>query len=78
MVRGQHHHVSARYLHHTPSPLLEDHRTLDNGAIVKRLIGLAMAHPVSVQEALSANQDAAELPGQLSMPALSEPVRISP
>ncbi len=51
MIGGQHHFVSAQYLasyaHH--AAFLEDHRGLDNGAMTKRTIGLAMAHPVSRQ-----------------------------
>lgn len=49
MVRGQHHHVSARYLHQYAehAAWLEDHRELDNGAVAKRITSLAMAHPVS-------------------------------
>lgn len=49
MVDGQHHHVSPRYLYQyaAHAAWLEDHRRLDNGALAKRAIGLAMAHPVS-------------------------------
>jgi len=49
MVRGQHHHVSPKYLHQYAehAAWLEDHRMLDNGATTKRVIGLALAHPVS-------------------------------
>lgn len=49
MVDGQHHHVSPRYLYQYASHAawLEDHRRLDNGALAKRALGLAMAHPVS-------------------------------
>ncbi len=49
MVRGQHHHVSARYLHAYAdhAAWLEDHRRLSNGALANRVAGLAMAHPVS-------------------------------
>lgn len=49
MVEGQHHHVSARYLHQyaAHAAWLEDHRRLDNGAMAGRVLGLAMAHPVS-------------------------------
>ncbi len=51
MVRGQHHHVSARYLHAYAehAAWLEDHRMLDNGAMTNRIVGLAMGHPVSRQ-----------------------------
>jgi len=51
MVRGQHHHVSARYLHAYAdhAAWLEDHRRLSNGALANRVAGLAMAHPVSRQ-----------------------------
>lgn len=49
MVRGQHHHVSARYLHQYAHEAAwkEDHRRLDNGALASRALGLALAHPVS-------------------------------
>jgi transposase-like protein len=49
MIRGQHHHVSARYLHAYASHAawLEDHRRLSNGALCHRALGLALAHPVS-------------------------------
>jgi hypothetical protein len=49
MVRGQHHHVSPHLLHAYASHAawLEDHRKLDNGALAKRTLCLAMAHPVS-------------------------------
>jgi transposase-like protein len=49
MIGGQHHHVSARYLaqYAGHAAWVEDHRTLDNGAMTNRAIGLAMAHPVS-------------------------------
>ncbi len=49
MVRGQHHHVSARYLHAyaAHAAWLEDHRRLDNGRLTHRALGLALAHPVS-------------------------------
>ncbi len=51
MVRGQHHHVSARYLHAYAdhAAWLEDHRRMSNGALAHRVGGLAMAHPVSRQ-----------------------------
>ena len=49
MIEGQHHHVSPQYLHQYASEAAwkEDHRRLDNGALAKRVIGLAMAHWVS-------------------------------
>lgn len=49
MVGGQHHHVSARYLHQyaAHAAWVEDHRELSNGAMTGRAVGLAMAHPVS-------------------------------
>lgn len=49
MVRGQHHHVSGKYLHQYAehAAWLEDNRHLDNGAMAKRVIGLALGHPVS-------------------------------
>ena len=49
MVRGQHHHVSARYLHQyaNHAAWMEDHRRESNGALAGRVLGLAMAHPVS-------------------------------
>lgn len=51
MIRGQHHHVSPRYLHAYAehAAWLEDHRKLDNGAMTKRIVGLAMGHGVSRQ-----------------------------
>lgn len=49
MVRGQHHHVSARYLaaYAKHAAWMEDNRELDNGAMAKRVIGLAMGLSVS-------------------------------
>lgn len=49
MVDGQHHHVSPRHLHQyaAHAAWMEDHRRLDNGALAKRVLSLAMAHPVS-------------------------------
>ncbi len=49
MIRGQHHHVSARYLaqYANHAAWLEDHRRLSNGELAGRLAGLAMKHPVS-------------------------------
>ena len=51
MVDGQHHHVSARYLHAyaAQAAWMEDHRRLSNGALCHRALGLALAHPVSRQ-----------------------------
>jgi transposase-like protein len=49
MVDGQHHHVSPRHLHQyaAHAAWMEDHRRLPNGTLAKRVLGLAMAHPVS-------------------------------
>jgi transposase-like protein len=49
MVDGQHHHVSPRHLHQyaAHAAWMEDHRRLDNGTLTKRVLSLAMAHPVS-------------------------------
>ena len=49
MVDGQHHHVSPRYLYQyaNHAAWLEDHRRLDNGALARRTLSLALAHPVS-------------------------------
>jgi len=49
MADGQHHHVSARYLsaYAMHAAWLEDHRRLDNGALCKRTVALALSHPVS-------------------------------
>lgn len=49
MVTGQHHGVSARHLHAYASHAawMEDHRRMDNGALAKRALRLAMVHPVS-------------------------------
>jgi len=49
MIEGQHHHVSARHLHQyaTHAAWLEDHRTLDNGALAFRALGLALNHSKS-------------------------------
>lgn len=51
MVDGQHHHVSPRHLHQyaAHAAWMEDHRRLDNGTLARRIVGLAMAHPVSRQ-----------------------------
>lgn len=49
MVTGQHHQVSPQYLHQyaCEAAWKEDHRRLDNGALARRVIGLAMAHEPS-------------------------------
>ncbi len=49
MVQGQHHHVSARYLHQyaCEAAWKEDHRRLPNGAAFSRTVRLAMMSPVS-------------------------------
>lgn len=49
MIDGQHHHVSAQYLHAyaAHAAWLEDHRREDNGSLCRRALGLALAHPVS-------------------------------
>ena len=49
MVDGQHHHVSARYLHAyaAHAAWLEDHRRLDNGSLCRRAISLGLAHKKS-------------------------------
>lgn len=49
MVRGQHHHVSPRYLHQyaAHAAWIEDHRRLDNGALTHRALGLTLAHKPS-------------------------------
>ena len=51
MVDGQHHHVSPQYLHQyaAHAAWMEDYRRLDNGSLAKRVVSLAMAHPVSRQ-----------------------------
>jgi hypothetical protein len=48
-VRGQHHHVSPKYLHQyaTHAAWLEDHRAKSNGALCYRLIRNSLAAPVS-------------------------------
>ena len=48
-IRGQHHHVSPRYLHQYAHEAAwrEDHRRMANGGLAHRALGLAMAHPVS-------------------------------
>jgi hypothetical protein len=49
MIRGQHHFVSARYLHQyaNHAAWLEDHRGLPNGELAGRVGDLALSHPVS-------------------------------
>jgi hypothetical protein len=49
MVQGQHHHVSPRYLHQyaVHAAWMEDHRRMDNGALARRALRLALVHPVS-------------------------------
>lgn len=51
MVEGQHHHVSPQYLYQyaNHAAWMEDHRRLDNGTLAKRVVTLAMTHPVSRQ-----------------------------
>jgi transposase-like protein len=51
MVGGQHHKVSAQYLHQyaAHAAWMEDHRRLDNGALANRALGLALGHGVSRQ-----------------------------
>ncbi len=49
MIRGQHHHVSPRYLaaYAAHAAFLEDHRRDDNGKLARRALGLAMSRGVS-------------------------------
>lgn len=49
MIAGQHHHVSPRYLHAyaNHAAWLEDHRREANGSLAHRIVGLAMASPIS-------------------------------
>ena len=51
MADGQHHHVSPQHLHQyaAHAAWMEDHRREDNGTLTKRVVALAMAHPVSRQ-----------------------------
>lgn len=51
MVRGQHHHVSPRHLHQyaAHAAWLEDHRRQSNGENCQRVLGLALAHPISTE-----------------------------
>ena len=48
-IRGQHHHVSPRYLHQYAHEAAwrEDHRRMCNGGLAHRVIGLALAHEKS-------------------------------
>ncbi len=49
MIDGQHRHASPRYLHQyaAHAAWMEDHRRVDNGSLAKRVLTLAMEHPVS-------------------------------
>lgn len=49
MVRGQHHHVSPKYLHQYAghAAWLEDHCRRSNGELAFAALGNAMEHPVS-------------------------------
>ncbi|MCB2112194.1 MAG: IS1595 family transposase [Parvularculaceae bacterium] len=49
MVSGQHHHVSAKYLHQyaAHAAWIEDHRRESNGALASRIVRNAMLAPVS-------------------------------
>jgi hypothetical protein len=49
MVEGQHHHVSAKYLHQyaNQAAWLEDNRRVDNGSMARGLVENAMDCPVS-------------------------------
>jgi hypothetical protein len=49
MIRGQHHHVSARYLHQyaNHAAWLEDHRRLSNGAAFTQVVALSLRSPIS-------------------------------
>jgi len=49
MVDGQHHTVSPQYLYQyaNHAAWIEDNRRLSNGVLAHRVVGLAMAHPVS-------------------------------
>jgi hypothetical protein len=51
MIRGQHHHVSARYLsqYANHAAWLEDHRRMSNGDLTRRIVALGLAAPVSRQ-----------------------------
>jgi transposase-like protein len=51
MIRGQHHHVSPKYLaqYANHAAWLEDHRRMSNGALVSRIVALSLAAPVSRQ-----------------------------
>lgn len=49
MIEGQHHHVSAAYLHQyaAHAAWLEDHRRTDNGGLTMRALGLALNNRTS-------------------------------
>ena len=49
MVDGQHHHVSAQYLHQyaNHAAWLEDNRRTDNGTLARIVVSNAMGSPVS-------------------------------
>jgi len=49
MIQDQDHHVSPRYLrtYAAHAAWVKDHHRWDNGRIARRMVGLAMAHPVS-------------------------------
>jgi transposase-like protein len=49
MVQGQHHHVSAKYLHQyaNHAAWMEDHRERSNGGNAFAIVGGALKHPVS-------------------------------
>lgn len=51
MVEGQHHHVSPQHLHQYAghAAWTEDYRGVDNGALAKHALRLALKHPVSRQ-----------------------------
>lgn len=51
MVEGQHHTVSPQYLHQyaAHAAWLENNRRLDNGSLARRVLGKALASPVSRQ-----------------------------
>lgn len=51
MIRGQHHHVSAKYLaqYANHAAWLEDHRRMSNGDMVREIVSLGLAAPVSRQ-----------------------------
>lgn len=51
MIRGQHHHVSPKYLaaYANHAAWLEDHRRKSNGDLARRVVALGLASPVSRQ-----------------------------